>query len=113
MQQARAKGLKIPPELLVGEAKGKGANMLANMNRILDLVGAVEAGQREALLDRMVEELQAKEGSTLATIGHVDDGDIPQQILAVGEPVGPAPAQPLPQSRLADLLSGGPLGKVG
>ena len=57
---------------------------------------------REGLIDELLEYQQAKESSLLGTINHLEDGEIPQQILAVNwEDEGE-----LRKSKLAELIDG-------
>jgi signal transduction histidine kinase len=74
--QAKARGLPVPPELLVEDAV-KSQNLVQELGQLLSTMGSSGQAQ-DTLLDQLLEYSQAQEGGMLATIKHVSDGDVPQ-----------------------------------
>ena len=57
--------------------------------------------ERQQYVDDFFEDQQAQEGGILATINHLSDGDVPQEVLAV---VGGEDG--IPRSRLGKIVDG-------
>ncbi len=73
--RARALGLPIPPEIDIDDDVG-GSNLLEKVEQLVGFLVESE-DERQQLVDEFIEGKQFEEGGLLATITHLDDGDLP------------------------------------
>lgn len=77
VNQAKAKGITVPTELLPKPTKTGGQNLIGALEHMVDDV-APDAGTRDDLVDQMLAYQQEQCGLMLGSITHVSDGDVPQ-----------------------------------
>lgn len=81
MAQAKARGIPVPKELDIDDRPGQ-VNLVGQVRALASMVSQ-DTEYREMLVDELLESKQQEEGGLIATIKHLDDGEVPQATIAM------------------------------
>ena len=93
--QAQAKGIKLPPEVLLPQEPAKinalapGEEFVDDLVGALRLLGSLSEDDCQKYTDAVLEEQQRMDG-LIATVVHESDGEVPSAVFSISEGRDPA-----------------------